>query len=227
MGLRTWLYKNTGIRLKKFSNEPLEQVKFLQFCKTHNIQIEKSASFQHFLGASLGPRSKIGAYTYMGPGTELMHDSKIGRYCSVASNVCLGLGPHPINWLSTHPFQFNFTTNPDSGYDPIRKDYSPKVGVTIGNDVWIGRGASLMSGVTIGDGAIIGAGSIVTKDIQPYTIVAGAPAKIIRHRFDESTIQELLNLKWWELDPHDMLNVDLDNIHKTIEQIKNIKLLQK
>ncbi|WP_338422576.1 hypothetical protein [Aggregatibacter actinomycetemcomitans] len=81
----------------------------------------------------------------------------------------------------------------------------------------------MLGGVSIGDGAVIGAGSIVTKDIPPYAIVVGAPARIIKYRFEQETITELLNLKWWELSPNDLKNINFDNIHIAIEQIKRIR----
>lgn len=118
---------------------------------------------------------------------------KIGKYCSIADNVKVFLGgDHMVNWVTTHPFTYKSTTKGD---------------INIGNDVWISHGVTIMSGVTIGDGAIVAANSHVVKDVEPYTIVGGNPAKYIRHRF-EGRIQDLLmELKWWDLP---------DNIIKSI-----------
>ena len=98
---------------------------------------------------------------------------------------------------------------------------------TIDNDVWIGRNAIIMNGVKIADGAIIASGAIVTKDIPAYAIVAGVPAKIIKYRFDQSTIDKLLKLKWWNYPEDFLANLNYDNINDVIEQLeKNIALRQ-
>ena len=120
----------------------------------------------------------------------------IGAFCSMARDVEFLLGgEHPTNWLSTYPF-FVFTDDwpnrTSEGYYGVKGD------IVIGNDVWIGTGVTILSGVTIGDGAIIGANALVTKDVEPYTIVGGNPAKPIRKRFDEETIAMFLEIKWWE-----------------------------
>lgn len=86
----------------------------------------------------------------------------------------------------------------------------------VGNDVWIGRGAFIKNGLTLGDGCVIGARSVVTKDVPPYAIVAGNPARIIRYRFDEQTISKLLEIKWWEMDDDIIRNIPYDNIDKAI-----------
>ncbi len=90
---------------------------------------------------------------------------------------------------------------------------------TIGNDVWIGYGAIIMRGVKIGDGAIIGAGAVVTKDVEPYSVVGGVPAKVIKYRYSEQEILELLNLKWWEYGPNILENIDLLDIHEVIDSL--------
>ncbi len=145
----------------------------------------------------LGNRYEIGDYTYgkpkvisWGEGTSL----RIGRYCSIASNVVIFLGSeHRIDWVSTYPFPFLWEEAKSiKGHPATRGD------VIIGNDVWIGFGATILSGITIGDGAAIGACSVVTKDVPPYAIVAGNPAHLVRYRFDEGTIQELLRISWWD-----------------------------
>ncbi|MDZ7588216.1 MAG: CatB-related O-acetyltransferase [Parasphingorhabdus sp.] len=118
---------------------------------------------------------------------------KIGSFCSIAGDVIIMLsGEHDLSAPSTYPF-VDFFDDPTLA----RADKS-KGTVTIGNDVWIGRRATVLSGVTIGDGAVIGAGSVVTKDVAPYAIVAGNPAKFIRKRFDDETIEFLLKLRWWD-----------------------------
>lgn len=122
---------------------------------------------------------------------------RIGKYCSIADRVKVFLGgDHKVNWVSTFPHK------PQTG---------TKGDIIVGNDVWLSHGVTIMSGVKIGDGAIIAANSHVVKDIEPYTICGGNPAKYIRHRFEGRIIDLLLELKWWDLPEgeiismHDML----------------------
>ncbi|OCG03259.1 hypothetical protein A9G12_08125 [Gilliamella sp. wkB112] len=144
----------------------------------------------------------------------LVKNTKIGKYCSIATNVTIGADRHPTDWLSTHPFQYNDTDN-----------FKPLKITTIGNDVWIGANVVIITGVSIGDGAIIGASSVVTRDIPPYAIVAGIPAKIIRYRFNENIINKLLKLKWWDSEYHfhHKNEIDFSNIEKAVEQIEMLK----
>lgn len=125
----------------------------------------------------------------------------IGRYCSIGRGVAIGLGHHDITSFSTSSF-FRFqgiSSNLAEKAFPMRND---RQRVVIGNDVFIGDGVYILSGVRIGDGAVIGAGAVVTKDVAPYSICVGMPAKHVRNRFCEMTIQSLMNLKWWDKDPN-------------------------
>lgn len=141
--------------------------------------------------------SSFGDFSYAEAGVRITHTS-IGKYCSIGPGVMIGLAAHPVDrYASTHPvFYLN---RPHLGYDFVTEDLrSDYTGTNIGNDVWIGANALVMDGVSIADGAIIGAGSVVTKDVEPYTIVGGVPAKPIRKRFDDRTIDALLEIKWWD-----------------------------
>lgn len=138
---------------------------------------------------------KMGRYSYMGAANSC-NNVEIGAFCSIASYCAIGGGSHPIGNASTSPlfvegdniFKKNFAKLPFEEASPVH----------IGNDVWIGEGCFIAAGVSIGDGAIIGAHSVVTRDVDPYAIVAGAPAKKIRMRFDEETVLKLRDLKWWD-----------------------------
>lgn len=110
-----------------------------------------------------------------------------------------GLGSHPTHFLSTSPAFFS-PVPPVPHPAGTASAYVENRPVLIGNDVWIGTGVTILDGVTIGDGAIIGAGCIVTKDVAPYSIVAGVPGRAIGARFDEALVQELLSLRWWDFD---------------------------
>jgi acetyltransferase-like isoleucine patch superfamily enzyme len=122
---------------------------------------------------------------------------QIGSFCSIANEVVIfGGGEHRTDWVTTYPLRIAFGDLLES------RDGHPatKGKTTIGNDVWIGFRAMLLSGVTIGDGAVIAAGAVVAADVPPYAIVAGNPAKVIRYRFEPNAIQKLLELAWWEWD---------------------------
>lgn len=119
---------------------------------------------------------------------------RIGRFCSIAPNVTIFLGgEHRIDWVTTYPFAELW---PQAEAQPGHP--TSKGDVTVGHDVWIGRGVVIISGVRIGHGAVIGAFSVVTKDVAPYAIVAGNPARLVRLRFTEAEIQRLLELAWWD-----------------------------
>lgn len=157
----------------------------------------------------LGDRYEIGEYTYGKPSIVSWGKEatlKIGRYCSIAENVVVFLGSeHRTDWISTYPFPI-FLEEGKS----IKGHPGTKGDVIIGNDVWIGFNVIIISGVTIGDGAAIGAGSVVAKEVPPYAIVSGNPARIVRYRFNEETIQKLLQIRWWDWpDEKVKQNIDL------------------
>ncbi len=135
---------------------------------------------------------------YVFPGAKL----KIGKFCQLAQDCKFMMKwcNHTLNSFTTYPLFWNLIDKYDNYFDavPAAKYYHKEYGDTIiGNDVWIGYDALIMPGVKIGDGAVIGARSVVTKDVEPYTIVGGNPAKIIRKRFDDTAIEKLLKIQWW------------------------------
>lgn len=145
---------------------------------------------------------QIGEFTYGFP-EILFEDSeavlRIGKYCSIADGVTIFLGGnHRTDWISTYPFNVLNIHFPEA--INITGHPSSKGNVIIENDVWIGRNVTIMSGVTIANGSVIGAESVVTKNIGPYEIWAGNPAKFIRKRFDNQKISHLQELKWWDKD---------------------------
>ena len=142
--------------------------------------------------------STMGRYSYMGYDCEVIN-AEIGSFCSLASGIRIGEAEHPTTWVSTSPVFQNVNNS------SVRKRFAkidlPKSKRTvIGHDVWIGTNAIIKAGVNIGTGAVIASGAVVTKDVEPYAIVGGCPAKLIRYRFDDRTIEKLLNSKWWEKD---------------------------
>lgn len=123
----------------------------------------------------------------------------IGKFTSFADHITIYLGGnHRVDWITTYPFGHVYTDIFES--KDITEHLATRGGVSIGNDVWIGSGVTIMSGVTIGDGAVIAACSVIVKNIEPYSIVGGNPAKHIRYRFDEQTRTALQKLRWWDLE---------------------------
>lgn len=151
---------------------------------------------------------------------------KIGRYCSIADNVYVSLGNHPIDHVNTHP-AFYYNTEKQIGWtyhkgDPLFDEiYKYPKGedfyqVIIGNDVWIGSHALIMGGIRIGDGAVIASGAVVTKDVEPYSIVGGVPAKLIKMRFTEEQIASLLRIKWWNKSP-----IEIENSYRSFVDVNS------
>ena len=168
----------------------------------------------------------IGEHTYIQHNTVLSDTVHIGKYCSIADYVAMGFGDHPMTTLSTSPFQYMNNDSKAFGDIDVPKSNLIKRAfkdTNIGNDVWIGYRAFIKAGVTIGDGAVIGAGAVVTKDVEPYAIVGGVPAKLIKYRFDENIRNQLLDLKWWDLPEKFIATLPFDNVEKCIEKIKEYK----
>ena len=143
-------------------------------------------------------QSTLGDYSYIMQHSQVMQ-TQIGKFCSIASFVRLNPGNHPLERPTSHHMtyrarQYGFSDADDLEFFAWREAHP----VTIGHDVWIGHNVTVLPGVTIGNGAAVGAGAIVTKDVAPYTVVAGVPAKPIKMRFDDATITKLEAMQWWD-----------------------------
>lgn len=141
--------------------------------------------------------SSIDDFSYISD-DSVISETTMGKFCSIGPNVKIAPGKHPTHtFVSTHP---SIYSNPPNLLKNFSKEdtYSYKKDIIIGNDVWIGANAVILNGVTIGDGAIIGANSVVTSDVEPYSIVVGTPGKLIKYRFSQDEICFLLKFKWWD-----------------------------
>lgn len=170
----------------------------------------------------------FGKYTYGNP--EIRWDNPhakliVKNFCSIACNVKIYLGGnHRVDWISTYPFGHihkDVFNNFNGEGHPSTKGY-----VIIGNDVWIGANVTIMSGVNIGDGAVIAANSHVVKDVEPYTLVGGNPAKLIKYRFTKEQIEKLLEIKWWDWDDEKINRFSTILCSNDIDNFINLALLQ-
>lgn len=154
----------------------------------------------------------------------IVFGAKIGRYCSIAKDAKIGLLQHPPTWFGMSTRFYNAAEqgwNKFLGKEVCVYEYPSSQKITeIGNDVWIGNGAALMTGVKIGDGAIVASSAVVTKDVPPYAIVGGVPARIIKYRFPEETVKELLELQWWRYDVADFGEIDWRDVNQAIRDFK-------
>lgn len=187
-----------------------------------DLCIETPSSTNALLG--LDHPLRIGAFSHLNGG--FIQNATIGRYCSFARDVQIGHGRHPVDWLSVSPLQYS------QGYRgwqhaaglppvPSTSPFEWASHTTVGSDVWIGNGVFVQDGVHIGHGAIVGARSVVTRDVAPYAVVAGNPARLIRMRFPPDLVERLLAVEWWRYALSDFGTVDFSNIHATLEQIES------
>lgn len=167
-----------------------------------------------------GQRLSIGAHTDIMSGAELHEVTEIGRYCSIAAGTVIGHSrqSHPLGWLSTHTKLFALR----AARTPEAAGYYLSSPATLGHDVWIGRDAMIMDGISIGTGAVVGAQSLVNKDVPPYAIVAGTPARVLRYRFDPQTIERLLASQWWELPPQALAELPMEQPQTLLEALTHM-----
>lgn len=175
----------------------------------------------------------LGAFSYAVSGFYFA--CRIGRYCSFGEEVQIGRHPHPLHWVTTSPFLYTpYTGVLDQPLPPgveltphkdFKRSTRPVVAkiTHIGNDVWIGHGAFVLPGVTIGDGAVIAAMSVVTKDVPPYAVVAGSPAKVVKMRFPEAQVQALLASRWWEFAPWQLKGATVDDVDAFVAHVQDLR----
>lgn len=180
-------------------------------CINKNSQI---ASNTHIYNNCIVNKSQIESYSYIGKNC-LIQNTHIGKFCSIANDVLIGLGKHPSENFSTSPIFYRINNALNIKLVKANSDFQEYDHINIGNDVWIGTRAIILDGVTIGHGAIIAANSVVTKDVPPYSIVGGVPAKIIKYRFQGAKIEKLQKSQWWDL--------PFKEIKLKIKELNNLK----
>ena len=157
--------------------------------------------------------SSLGDYSYVVTDADVIYTT-IGKFCSIAAHTRINPGNHPMQRAS----QSHFSYRSSAYFDDAQDDadffaWRRSTPVTIGHDVWIGHGSTILPGVTIGNGAVIGSGAVVTKDVEPYMIVGGVAAKVIRERFPRTIAERMEKLAWWDWD-HARLRAALDDFRK-------------
>lgn len=174
--------------------------KISPFClvRASNVSYKASiASGTRFYGSSLGD------YSYLGRNC-LVQNTDVGKFCSIADNVSIGLPMHPVYWVSTSPVFHSLQNSLRVSFSNNSFDTSKRT--VIGNDVWIGANAIVLHGVQVGNGAIIGAGAVVTKDVAAFAVVGGVPATFIKSRFNKVKVDFLEELSWWDWDDEKLKN---------------------
>lgn len=186
------------------------------FKKGQVVKVPKNVLVESYSNMAQGRFYSSGAFSYC-RSRLIRSDFTVGRYCSVAPGVEMSDQDHPLDRVSTHSFTFKPHAK------KLAQDHGKEISVhhfrtyksppSIGNDVWIGKDALIKRGVRIGDGAVVAQRTVVTKDVPSYAVVAGVPAKIIKYRFDEKTIERLLNLKWWDYSFFDFADIDVRDVN--------------
>lgn len=191
VGENNQFFKNGLIRKSQFGNH----VSIYGNTRITNSLFSGNNKVGIFCGIN---NCKIGRYSYINDYSTI-NNLTIGNFCSIGPNFKVGIGIHPINFISTSPAFY--TKDSGLGFSFSKENtFASYKDTIIGSDVWIGANVFISEGIVIGDGAIIGSGAVITKDVPPYGIVVGIPGKVMKYRFDELTIAYLLKLRWWEKD---------------------------
>jgi acetyltransferase-like isoleucine patch superfamily enzyme len=203
MNLKSLLAK----AIKKFRLSSVESSKVHKTAK-----IEAGSSVCH---------SVIDCYSFCGYDCDLYY-AEIGRFTSIASGVVIGGARHPMQWLSMSPVFYEGRDSIKKKFFEHKRDKDPIT--VIGHDVWIGRAAIILSGVQVGNGAVVGAGAVVTKNVPPYAVVAGNPARLIRYRFTAELIASMEQMKWWNRDDETLekLAIHVRDPQKFIAELRRI-----
>lgn len=188
-GIKQWKNYFTSLRYKIFNPSLLIGYN----CELKNVRFGNRNAMGDYCSLN---NASIGDYSYISSGAQ-MNNITIGKFCSIGPNCYAGMGMHPVDeFISTHPAFYS--ERKQNGSTFASKNYFQEFApINIGNDVWIGANVMILDGIKIGDGAVIAAGAVVTKDVDPYSIVGGIPAKEIRKRFSEDKVLHLQKLKWW------------------------------
>lgn len=174
-------------------------------------------SFVHVGDYAFVYESELGRYSSIGRGA-VIRNARLGGFCSVSWSATIGATPHNHALLTTHAFHYI------KSFGFVDHDKRIVLPTTVGNDVWVGANAVIMPGLKIGDGAVIGAGAVVTKDVPPYAIVAGVPAKILKFRFEKDVVKELLEIRWWDWEIKRLkLKIDLFRKPIVAEDVSRIR----
>lgn len=209
----TNLGKNTkiGKDSRLFKSNIGEEVKIYENCSIFQSKIENNtAIYSHSYLLNV----LIGRFSYVAEKCQLSH-TKFGSFCSVGPHLISGYGEHPTDFVSINPVFYSSLKQ--CGVSFSDKDYFEEIKeISIGNDVWIGARVFIRDGVKIGHGAIIAAGAVVVKDVPDYAIVGGVPARIIRFRFPEEVIEELLNIQWWNWSEEKLRKAQIYFVQKDI-----------
>ena len=174
--------------------------------RIHRTASVRDSTFGRY--CEVGARSRVaessfGDYSYVVTDSDI-HYATLGKFCSVAAHTRLNPGNHPLERVALNHFTYRSSAYGLGPDEPEFFDRRRASRVVLGHDVWIGHGAVVLPGVSIGTGAAVGAGSIVTKDVAPFAVVAGNPARLLRHRFEQPVIDALLRIAWWDW-PHGRL----------------------
>lgn len=206
--------------LKNLFNPKISKLAFV----SANNQLDKSVVV--YRGAKI-KGSLVGRHSYIGNNTDV-ENAEIGSFCSIADHCRIGMASHTLNKLSTSPiFTLKVNGCQEQWADKDTEDTKHERTI-LGNDVWIGSHVLVKGGVHIGNGACVAAGAVVVKDVPPYAIVGGVPAKVIRYRFPEDVIAQLEKLKWWNL-PDEELKEHIAVFQKenmSVEDLEKLKAHQ-
>lgn len=170
---------------------------------------------------SRAQRTFVGAYSYVNDGGYIRSNVFVGRYCSIGRRVTIGAGSHSLLSVSTSPLLRCRASRPytDGESERLGNKIKAPVFTVLMNDVWVGDGAVIVPGVTVGTGAVIGANAVVVADVAPYSIVGGVPARLIRYRFPDEVINDLLNSCWWELSSDQLALLPMGNVFEFLEHL--------